>query len=162
MQTNNESFKFHISKGTNKKLSIQIPAIFTRGDEGKVHIIHLLSVRFHVTFHDLCCKETPKVQSSVLCHILYLYKLQVAISSSRYSQVYPQDSINELNIWKMNLLIVPVTVVKFKLAFLRAQWAVNILPELPFIWSDWKSLNGLNLLEDIYIKFRETELVEIS
>ena len=27
---------------------------------------------------------------------------------------------------------------------------------------DWKSLNGLNLLEDIYIKFRETELVEIS
>ena len=25
-----------------------------------------------------------------------------------------------------------------------------------------KSLNGLNVLEDIYIKFRETELVEIS
>ena len=30
------------------------------------------------------------------------------------------------------------------------------------IWSDWKSLNGLNVLEDIYIKFTETELVEIS
>ena len=38
----------------------------------------------------------------------------------------PQDSINELNIWKMNLLVVPVTIVKFKLAFLHAQWAVNI------------------------------------
>ena len=30
------------------------------------------------------------------------------------------------------------------------------------ISSDWKSLNGINVLEDIYIKFRETELVEIS
>ena len=61
----------------------------------------------------------------------------------------------------MNLLIVPVTIVEFKSAFLLAQWAVNMLRELPCIWSDWKSLNGLNLLEDIHIKFRETELVEI-
>ena len=30
------------------------------------------------------------------------------------------------------------------------------------IWSDWKSLNGLSFLEDIFIKFRKTELVEIS
>ena len=81
---------------------------------------------------------------------------------SRQVKRTPQDSINELNIWKMNLLIIPVTIVKFKSAFLHAQWAVNILRELPSIWSDWKSLNGLNLLEDIYIKFRETELVEIS
>ena len=81
---------------------------------------------------------------------------------SRQVKRTPQDSINELNIWKMNPLIVPVTIVKFNSAFLHAQWAVNILWELPFIWSDWKSLNGLNLLEDIYIKFRETELVEIS
>ena len=81
---------------------------------------------------------------------------------SRQVKRTPQDSINELNIWKMNPLIVPVTIVKFKSAFLHAQWAVNILWELPCIWSDWKSLNGLNLLEDIYIKFRETELVEIS
>ena len=60
------------------------------GEEGKVHIIHLLSIRFHVWFHvtfdDLCCKQTPKVQLSVLCHILYLYELRVAISSLRYSQ----------------------------------------------------------------------------
>ena len=60
------------------------------GEEGKVHIIHLLSVRFHMWFHitfdDLCCKQTPKVRSSVLCHILYLYELWVAISSSCYSQ----------------------------------------------------------------------------
>ena len=40
------------------------------------------------------------------------------------------------------------------------QWI--ILRELLCIWSDWKSLNGLNVLEDIYIKFRETEQVEIS
>ena len=38
---------------------------------------------------------------------------------------------------------------------------MNILWEL-CIWSDWKSLNGLSFLEDIYIKFRKTELVEIS
>ena len=46
--------------------------------------------------------------------------------------------------------------------------AMNILQELLCIWSDWKSLNGLNFLEDIYIKFRghlnqiqRNELVEI-
>ena len=32
----------------------------------------------------------------------------------------PQDSINELIIWKMNPLVVPVTGVKFKAAFLHA------------------------------------------
>ena len=41
-------------------------------------------------------------------------------------------------------------------------WAVNILRELLCIWSDWKSLNGLKFLEYIYIKFKETELVQIS
>ena len=41
------------------------------------------------------------------------------------------------------------------------KWTVNILRELLCIWSDWKSFNGLNFLEDIYIKSRETELVEI-
>ena len=48
--------------------------------------IHLPSVRFHVCFHvtldDLCCKQTPKVRTSVLCHILCLCELQLAISSS--------------------------------------------------------------------------------
>ena len=32
----------------------------------------------------------------------------------------PQDSINELIIWKMNLLVVPVTSVKFKSELLHA------------------------------------------
>ena len=32
----------------------------------------------------------------------------------------PQDSINELIIWKTNPLVVPVTGVKFKAAFLHA------------------------------------------
>ena len=72
----------------------------------------------------------------------------------------PQDSINELNIWKMNPLVVPVTSVKFKSELLHAQWAVNNLRELVCICSDWKSLNELKFLEDIYNKFRETELVE--
>ena len=83
----------------------------------------------------------------------FLFQVRVTVKAG---QAYSQDSINELNIWKMNLLIVPVTIVKFKSAFLHAQWAVNILQELPCIWLGWKSL-----LEDIYIKFRETELVEI-
>ena len=63
---------------------------------------------------------------------------------------------------KMNPLVVPATGVKFKSAFLYGEWTVNILRELLCIGSDWKSLNGLNVLEDIYIKFREIELVEIS
>ena len=62
----------------------------------------------------------------------------------------------------MNPLVVSVTSVKFKFAFLHASWAVNILRELLRIWSDRKSFNGLNFLQDIYIKLRETELVEIS
>ena len=74
----------------------------------------------------------------------------------------PQDSINELIIWKINLLVVPVTNVKFKSELLHAKWAVNNLRKLVCIWSDWKSLNELKFLGDIYIKFRETKLVEIS
>ena len=37
-----------------------------------------------------------------------------------------------------------------------------MLRELLRSWSDLKSLNGLNVLEDIYFKFGETELVEIT
>ena len=54
-----------------------------------------------------------------------------------------QDSINELIIWKVNPLVVPVTGVKFESEFLHAKWAVNNLRELVCIWSDWKSLNEL-------------------
>ena len=39
---------------------------------------------------------------------------------SRQVKRTPQDSINELIIWKMNALVVPVTSVKFKSAFLHA------------------------------------------
>ena len=83
--------------------------------------------------------------------------------TAKAGQAY-QEKILLLN-WlfeKMNPFVVPVTGVKFKSAFLYAEWAVNILRELLCSWSDWKSLNGLNVLDDIYIKFRETELVEIS
>ena len=62
----------------------------------------------------------------------------------------------------MNQLVVPVTSVKVKSAFLHVWWAVNILRQLFCIWSDWTSFNGLNFLEDISIKFRKAELVEIS
>ena len=84
------------------------------------------------------------------------------ILQSKQVKCTHQDSINELIIWKMNLLVVPVTNVKFKSGLLHAKWAVNNLRKLVCIWSDWKSLNELKFLGDIYIKFRETKLVEIS
>ena len=43
----------------------------------------------------------------------------VQLQSSQVKH-FPQDSINELIIWKMNPLVVPTTSVKFKLAFLHA------------------------------------------
>ena len=43
----------------------------------------------------------------------------------------PQDSINELIIWKMNLLVVPITSVKFKSAFLHAQWQAIFYENFP-------------------------------
>ena len=53
----------------------------------------------------------------------------------------------------MNPLVVPVTSVKL----------MNNLRELVSIRSDRKFLNELKFYkEDIYIKFRETDLVEIS
>ena len=48
--------------------------------------------------------------------------------------------------------------VKFK----SASTCMRNKQELLCIWSYLKYLNGLNVLEDIYIKFRATELVEIS
>ena len=91
-------------KGADKKLILQIS--FPKGHQQKVEhsdsshfyqggggvevevqIIHLLSIRFHVWFHvafdDVCSKQNPKVQTSVLCHIQCLYELRVDISSSR-------------------------------------------------------------------------------
>ena len=91
-----------------------------------------------------------------------LFSMGSKILQAKQVKCTPQDSINELIIWKINLLVVPVTNVKFKSELLHAKWAVNNLRELVCIWSDWKSLNELKFLEDIYIKFRETKLVEIS
>ena len=42
------------------------------------------------------------------------------ILQSKQVKCTPQDSINELVIWKMNLLVVPVTSVKFKSELLHA------------------------------------------
>ena len=42
-----------------------------------------------------------------------------SLLQSRQVKHTPQDSINELIIWKMNPLVVPVTSVKFKSAFLH-------------------------------------------
>ena len=53
---------------------------------------------------------------------LLLLNLQVGDRGLQSRQVKhtPQGSINEFVIWKMNLLVVPVTSVKFKSAFLHA------------------------------------------
>ena len=42
------------------------------------------------------------------------------ILQSKQVKHTPQDSISELIIWKMNPLVVPITGVKFKAAFLHA------------------------------------------
>ena len=47
-------------------------------------------------------------------------KLYVRFLQSNQVKRTPQDSISELIIWKMNPLVVPVTDVKFKAAFLHA------------------------------------------
>ena len=54
-------------------------------------------------------------------------------SQSRQVKRIPQDSINELIIWKLNPSVVPVKSVKIKLAFLHTKWAVNILRELELV-----------------------------
>ena len=74
----------------------------------------------------------------------------------------PQDSTNKLIIWKNESVSRSRNWCQIQAAFPHAWWAANILRERLFIWSDWKSLNGLSFLEYIYIKFRKTELVEIS
>ena len=50
-------------------------------------------------------------------------------------QAYLQDSINELTIWKMNPLVVPVTSVKFKSAFLLACVAAGPRTRLNHLYS---------------------------
>ena len=69
---------------------------------------------------------------------------------SRQVKRTPQDSINELIIWKRSPVVVPVTSVKFKSAFLRNEvWIFNknfsISGQIENLW--------LVKIEDIYIKF---------
>ena len=63
--------------------------------------IHMQQVIISATSHVLTIKDLSKLQSK-----------QVKRT--------PQDSINELIIWKMNPLVVPVTGVKFNAAVLQA------------------------------------------
>ena len=50
----------------------------------------------------------------------FLLLIPLSYLQSKQVKRTPQDSINELIIWKMNPLVVPVTGVKFKAAFLHA------------------------------------------
>ena len=132
-------------------------------------LMHLFCFQVQVTQTDIqswqdswCVFHKRRVHNEVIQsgHLIKIFCPSFHLGcllQSRQVKNTPQDSINELIIWKMNSLVVPVTGVKLQLKL-----AVNILRELFCIWSDWKSLNGLSFLEDIYIKFRKTELVEIS
>ena len=51
--------------------------------------------------------------------VLKFMKSMIILQSNQVKRT-PQDSISELIIWKMNPLVVPVTGVKFKAAFLHA------------------------------------------
>ena len=69
---------------------------------------------------------------------------------SRQVKRTPQDSINELIIWKRSPVVVPVTSVKFKSAFPHNEvWIFNqnisISGQIENLW--------LVKIEDIYIKF---------
>ena len=53
-------------------------------------------------------------------------------------------------LFKKRIRVVPVTVVKFKPWVLKMSSEYFTRTSLICIWSNWKSLNGLNLLDDIY------------
>ena len=55
---------------------------------------------------------------SIISHMI-LNLIQLLLQSKQVKRT-PQDSINELIIWKMNPLVVPVTGVKFKSELLHA------------------------------------------
>ena len=61
---------------------------------------------------------------------------------SRQVKHTPQDSINELNIWKMNLLVVPVTIVKsnWHSCMRNEQWIYNkkfpVFGQIENLWID--------------------------
>ena len=63
--------------------------------------------------------EKMEAKNLALCHHILTFFLSVKLQSKQVKRT-PQNSINELIIWKMNSLVVPVTDVKFKAAFLHA------------------------------------------
>ena len=61
------------------------------------------------------------------------------------------DKILLMNwLFKKRIRVVPVPVVKFKPWVLKMSCEYFTRASLICIWSNWKSLNGLNLLDDIY------------
>ena len=76
-------------------------------------------------------------------------------------QVHPIDSIYEFIIRKLNPLVVAATSVNSNLhsCMCNEQWI--FYENLSVFGGIEKSLSGCNCFEDIYIKFKKTELVEI-
>ena len=62
---------------------------------------------------------SQKICKSWALYIAEQCQLSVFLQSKQVKRT-PQDSINELTIWKMNLLVVPVTGFKFKSELLHA------------------------------------------
>ena len=75
-------------------------------------------------------------------------------------QVHPIDSIYEFIIRKLNPLVVAATSVNSNLhsCMCNEQWI--FYENLSVFGGIEKSLSGCNCFEDIYIKFKKTELVE--
>ena len=66
----------------------------------------------------------------------------MVVFTAKARQAYPQDSINELIIWKMYPYVIPVTGVKFKSAFLHGneQWifyeSFSVFDQIQNLWMD--------------------------
>ena len=66
-----------------------------------------------------CNKYTIHLHWESNVHSIYNSLYAYLLQSNQVKRI-PQDSISELIIWKMNPLVVPITGVKFKAAFLHA------------------------------------------
>ena len=114
------------------------------------------------------CRQPPKVHYSTLLglgprflSLLYccLYSFLFTV---KLSQAYPPRFYQWIDYLKNESVSRSRNWCQIQSGFSACVMAVNILRELLCIWSDWKSLNGLSFLEDLYINFRKMELVEIS
>ena len=109
------------------------------------------------TLGRLVRETTASDRSTKRLRPLHAYVLQ-----SRQVKRTPQDSINQLSIWKMNPLVVPVTSIKFK-------WQSCMLNDSEYFNENFSASGQIENLwmdkicfENIYIKLREIEMVEIS